>query len=327
MNLDQPLSQFPLVSTNSVEAAENALSQSLASCHIKSDPKRFDVQLNGLNLGRISLSYNRYGADSKVESEFSGDPVFFVVGTGAPTTFRLPGRTIGADSKHPAIIAHSRRMEIERPRESGILVLRTSLPDLEHQLETLANQWRREPLSFDRDGDLSRGAGGSLMRLMRFLASELEADPSAEKRPVFRRSYEELFLSALLSLPHNHSDLLRGENEAAVSPGIVNIAQEYMQANLGNSVTVSDLLRLCKCSRGTLYSAFRKATGYSPREFLTEQRLHAVRTKLLNPTGADSVSSVAIDCGFVHLGRFARTYRNRFGESPSETLKRARLRF
>jgi AraC family ethanolamine operon transcriptional activator len=34
------------------------------------------------------------------------------------------------------------------------------------------------------------------------------------------------------------------------------------------------------------------------------------------------VKSVALDLGFWHLGYFARDYRERFGESPSQTLAR-----
>jgi transcriptional regulator GlxA family with amidase domain len=37
-----------------------------------------------------------------------------------------------------------------------------------------------------------------------------------------------------------------------------------------------------------------------------------------------SVTDVALACGFAHFGRFAGAYRERFGETPSETLHRAR---
>jgi transcriptional regulator GlxA family with amidase domain len=136
-----------------------------------------------------------------------------------------------------------------------------------------------------------------------------------------------VLLNSLLSVPHNQFDCLLDDKARKSTPELVNRAQEYMRANLGESITISDLLRLCNCSRGTLFTAFRKAKGYTPIEFLAEQRLHAARRQLLDPGESTTVSSVALDCGFVHLGRFAATYRERFGERPSETLKTARLRF
>jgi AraC-like DNA-binding protein len=36
------------------------------------------------------------------------------------------------------------------------------------------------------------------------------------------------------------------------------------------------------------------------------------------------VTAVALRWGFGHLGQFAADYRARFGELPSETLRRAR---
>jgi transcriptional regulator GlxA family with amidase domain len=36
------------------------------------------------------------------------------------------------------------------------------------------------------------------------------------------------------------------------------------------------------------------------------------------------VTAAALECGFSNLGEFARKYRQRFDENPSETLRRAR---
>ena len=59
-------------------------------------------------------------------------------------------------------------------------------------------------------------------------------------------------------------------------------------------------------------------------EYLREIRLKRAREALLaaDPCSATSVTEIALDSGFVHLGRFSSEYRNRFGESPSQTLRR-----
>jgi AraC-like DNA-binding protein len=53
-------------------------------------------------------------------------------------------------------------------------------------------------------------------------------------------------------------------------------------------------------------------------------RLEAVRKELraLERDDEGTVSSVAHNWGFVHLGRFAAQYRDRFGEPPSTTRHR-----
>ena len=97
-----------------------------------------------------------------------------------------------------------------------------------------------------------------------------------------------------------------------------------MKAHLEEAISIIDLLQICGCSRRALFSAFRNARGYTPMEFLTEQRLQSVREKLLKPRPEASVSSIALDCGFIHLGRFPQLYRNRFDERPSDTLRKGR---
>ena len=58
-------------------------------------------------------------------------------------------------------------------------------------------------------------------------------------------------------------------------------------------------------------------------EFLLEQRLQAARRALREShTRVQSVSDIAYECGFTHLGRFADQYRRRFGALPAETLKK-----
>jgi transcriptional regulator GlxA family with amidase domain len=64
--------------------------------------------------------------------------------------------------------------------------------------------------------------------------------------------------------------------------------------------------------------------GMTPTAFLRERRLELAREMLGDPGLATTVTSVALACGFGHLGEFSTLYRHRFGERPSDTLRRAR---
>jgi transcriptional regulator GlxA family with amidase domain len=58
-------------------------------------------------------------------------------------------------------------------------------------------------------------------------------------------------------------------------------------------------------------------------QFLTECRLNLVRKALQSPSPGATVASIASRCGFFHQGRFAKLYRERFGESHSQTMRQA----
>ena len=100
--------------------------------------------------------------------------------------------------------------------------------------------------------------------------------------------------------------------------------EEVARANLGTHVRVADLCRAVGVAPRTLERAVRAVHANTPVEFLHALRLTEARQTLLSTcAGAGSVTEVATRFGFHELGRFAGEYRERFGESPSETLRRS----
>lgn len=93
--------------------------------------------------------------------------------------------------------------------------------------------------------------------------------------------------------------------------------------NLSSELTLQALARECGLSVRTIQYLFQRQFGTTPKQWIIEQRLLAVRARLSHPGESDSVTSVAIRF-FNNLGDFARRYRRRFGEKPSETLARSR---
>jgi transcriptional regulator GlxA family with amidase domain len=77
-------------------------------------------------------------------------------------------------------------------------------------------------------------------------------------------------------------------------------------------------------SERSLYAAFQRQLGVAPMAYVRRRRLERAHDELLrsSPNGRCTVIGVALRNGFTHAGRFAAAYRRRFGESPSETLRR-----
>lgn len=108
-------------------------------------------------------------------------------------------------------------------------------------------------------------------------------------------------------------------------PRDVKRAIDLLRGDIGRPWRVDDVARSCEVPRRTLEKHFRRFVGCAPLEFLRAERLSQVRRRLLRGAPDANVTVVATDCGLTHLGRFAAAYRNRYGESPSDTLRVRRL--
>jgi AraC family ethanolamine operon transcriptional activator len=114
------------------------------------------------------------------------------------------------------------------------------------------------------------------------------------------------------------------DQPAGRPPGaaLVRRSIEVADANVG-PVPVATLCRVLRVSPSTLENAFKTVTGVTPHAFFLRRRLNQARSVLLREDPLERrVTDIASELGFSELGRFAVRYREMFGESPSQTLRR-----
>lgn len=102
---------------------------------------------------------------------------------------------------------------------------------------------------------------------------------------------------------------------------IVRIATEYLCRHHDQDTSPTKAAQAAGVGVRSLQKAFRECLGTTPGAWLLQLRLRRARQALLAAEHGTSVASAAHDSGLHHLGRFARHYREEFGETPSETLK------
>jgi AraC family ethanolamine operon transcriptional activator len=103
---------------------------------------------------------------------------------------------------------------------------------------------------------------------------------------------------------------------------VVERAEAFLSARIGQSVSIANLCQVVGVSERSLRNAFYDVRGMSPKRCAVRARLVEVRRALSDAHGArGAVTTIATDYGFFELGRFARTYKDVFGESPSATLR------
>ncbi|CAI2535081.1 L-rhamnose operon regulatory protein rhaS [Serratia ficaria] len=96
----------------------------------------------------------------------------------------------------------------------------------------------------------------------------------------------------------------------------MNALMDYLRRNLDKPHDLDSLARFVSMSRRTLTRHFLKATGTTPGEWLTAERLQ--RSQELLETTANSIESVSELAGFQSPISFRQSFKARFGVSPRE---------
>ncbi|OAF07838.1 hypothetical protein AYJ54_16565 [Bradyrhizobium centrolobii] len=123
------------------------------------------------------------------------------------------------------------------------------------------------------------------------------------------------------------ADLLRGMPSELDGPlpsawRLVRRTEEYLDAHERGPVHISELCNQLHVSRRSLHRAFHEAIGVGPVAFLRYRRLCAIHTALRFHHADDTkISDLAIQHGFLNMGRFAEYYHKLFGEYPSQTRR------
>lgn len=131
--------------------------------------------------------------------------------------------------------------------------------------------------------------------------------------------WELCFMSALIQLRRDEAPA-----DPAAPAAAVRRVREFLEAHAAQPIALEDLRAVAGVPLRTLHHQFRRSLGVTPLQLLRDIRLDRVRAELLRGREGTSVTAIALDWGFDHLGRFAASYRQRFGETPRETLLRAR---
>lgn len=99
-------------------------------------------------------------------------------------------------------------------------------------------------------------------------------------------------------------------------------AEAFVWANVGEPLSLVAIAQAAGCTTRRLQYTFHRIHGVGPSTYFKLRRLEAVRRALLIGCGGKTIMDVAAEFGFWHQGHFGADYRRRFGETPSQTLRR-----
>lgn len=189
-------------------------------------------------------------------------------------------------------------------------------------------------------GERLEAAGGGRLRLTRSRPVSDEAaaawrwigaqvhgtlrDPRLAENPVITGELFDLAARVMLRC-FGEVEERGASGELSAAPGAVRRAVAFLEEHAASAVSVPDVAAAARVSVRSLQALFRRHLGVTPLEHLHAIRLEAARRDLLAldiSKRGHSVREVAVAWGFGNSGRFARMYAARFGERPSDTLRR-----
>lgn len=166
------------------------------------------------------------------------------------------------------------------------------------------------------------GPNSRWMALLEYMSRTLSADLPLMKNGSMSRHLEEMVCLELLQewAASAGIELRKGARTAA--PYYVRQAEEIMASEAREAPTIGDIANRVGVTARTLSEGFRRFRGIQPRAFLSARRLEGLRHDLEAATSDSTVTEIAVAWGYVNMGALAGSYRTRFGELPSSTLKR-----
>jgi len=285
---------------------------------------QLDVRLNGIYLPGMYLGYAQYGSTVHVRASPARNDYWVQL----PLCGHLEA-IVGHDridcNPDCAWIASPTRHDYYAMRSdagSTRIHLCLNKSAITHQLEMLLGEPPCAPLEFAPAMDLTTGYGNSLARFVLTVATDLDRAGSIYFAPATMVTLEQLIFTALLmSHPHNYSPALRRLDKPIASRDVKR-AVDFIQCHLDAPISLADIVRASGVPGRALFKHFSDCRGLSPMRYLRNARLDKVREMLSRAQPEQSVTEIAMQWGFTHMGRFSVEYRRRFGESPSETLSR-----
>jgi AraC-like DNA-binding protein len=109
---------------------------------------------------------------------------------------------------------------------------------------------------------------------------------------------------------------------ASLAPWQIREALEYIEANLGNNPSISELARECHLSASYFARAFRQMMHMPPHQWLLHRRIESAKAMLRDTD--TSLAEVAAACGFADQSHLSRVFGRVQGCSPREWRRRQR---
>ena len=148
-------------------------------------------------------------------------------------------------------------------------------------------------------------------------------DANDEIRKTFPKGYQlflksQLFMMFYILIKELSSTVI--EHKDTKSLAKMKLIMKYIENNYMNKITIADVANEVRLSKSHFMKYFKNTMGSSFIDYLNEYRL-TMASRLLLSSDA-TILSISEEVGFDNLSYFNRSFKRRFGQTPSSYRKR-----
>ena len=286
------------------------------------DAAPFHSTFHGVLIRDVTLGYLDYSTAVRIEVRSLPEDLLVIVPATGTSTITTPAGVVHGSPVMAAIPEPGAPMTLDCGADAAHLVVRIARHAFDTHLSRLLGRTLDRTIEFEPAFDLSQVSANRWNFAVQMLHAEILEPESLLHDTIGLGSLEEFLMSALLHCQDsNFSNQLSGAKPPMSEA--VRRSMDYIEEHLSEPLSVHDVAEAAGVSVRTLQNLFAKESDQSPTNWIRNRRLERVRSDLADASSASdiTVTDIASRWGFTHLGRFAVTYKNRFGESPSQTLR------
>lgn len=139
-------------------------------------------------------------------------------------------------------------------------------------------------------------------------------------RPLFHALLVELFV-LLSRMDREEPPGTKDQDQADINQTRINTVKTFIEEHYASDLKIADIARCASLAPQYLCRVFKKITGISMIEYLTNIRIHQACLLLRETTLP--ITEVCFRAGFNDLSHFIRTFRKTIGSAPSKYRKKS----
>lgn len=283
-------------------------------------PGLFMGELQQIHIGGIQLL--RAAWSQALLARGQSPPGTIAFGVHLSVQGKATWRNYGCDQRH-LLVNPDREVALKATDGYEIAVITIDKMRLQNQIQrfcpSLDKTWQQQTVLQPEPESLK-----ALAAYLRLFFAWVKRHPQSLGQSPLQTVFVQDIFSLLLTAIASTIDQPAPRPYAAKRIRLVKQAEELVNANPHQPLTLATLCRALQTSERTLIYSFQDVFDMSPMAYFKAQRLNGVHRQLkaADPEVA-RVKDIALQWGFQHMGHFSQDYKAMFNESPSQTLRRS----